>query len=66
MNKIQIILNIILIIEICITIYVLIDLHIKKKLYKKEKIKINNNKYIVLISIFIGIFFIYGLLRNLK
>ena len=36
------------------------------KLYKEEKIGISNNKYIVLISIFIGIFFIYGLLRNLK
>ena len=66
MNKIQIILNIILIIEICIPIYVLIDLHIKKKFYKEEKIGISNNRYIVLISIFIGIFFIYGLLRNLK
>lgn len=57
MNKIQISLNIILIIEICIAIYVLIDLHIKKKLYKEEKIGISNNKYIVLISIFIGIFY---------
>lgn len=66
MNKIQIILNIILIIEICISIYVLVDLYIKKKLYERKKIKINNNKYIVLISIFVGIFFIYGLLRNLK
>lgn len=66
MNKIQIILNIILIIEMCISVYILIDLYIKKKLYEKEKIKINNNKYIVLISICIGMFFTYGLLRNLK
>ena len=47
--------------------YILIDLNIKKRYFKKNKnVKINNNKYIVLIFIIIMLFLLYGILRNFE
>lgn len=56
-----------LIVSIGIVIYILADTIIKRKQLKENKIeRIKNNKYTILISIIIALFFIYGILRNFE
>ena len=67
MNNIKLLQIIILVCSGIIAMYILIDLNIKKRYFKKNKnVKINNNKYIVLIFIIIMLFLLYGILRNFE
>ena len=53
--------------SIVIVIYILADVIIKRKQLNEKKIdRIKNNKYTLLISILIALFFIYGILRNFE
>lgn len=67
MTNIKILSNILLIVSAMVCVYIIIDVIYKKSMLKQNKInKIENKKYIILITIVIVIFVIYGLLRNFK
>lgn len=56
-----------LIVSIGIMLYILMDVIVKRKKLKNGEIEhIGNNKYTLLISILIALFFIYGILRNFE
>lgn len=66
MNVFKIIITILTVTGVILESYMLIDLFIVKRKLKRNEVKnVNNTKYIVIMSVMMAVFIIYGLLRNL-
>lgn len=67
MNVFKIIITILTVTGVILESYMLIDLFIVKRKLKRNEVKnVNNTKYIVIMSVMMAVFIIYGLLRNLS